>query len=440
MRGQGAWRGSVAERLKVTTKTQHWDLIVLGGGIVGCATAFYAARAGMSCLIVERDGIASAQSGRNLGFVRQQGRDFRELSLMIGAMDLWPDLASDLGRDVGFRRSGYVTLAMCEADLIAHREWQERASSEYGLDTQLLSGEQTHAILPHLGADTSIIGGLYTASDGQAEPGRATRAFFEAALGLGVSVSLGTEAAIIDTSAGRATGVWVGGRFCRSDVVVCAAGTGSSALLRKSGVDLPQEKIRATVVRTLRRAEGLGPCVSGPTTGIRQDSNGAFIMSVAGGEYDVRPDSWRHMRRYAATRRENPDAAKVNYLAPLQWLLPRHMPALLADIPPSRERPYPESVRADQAHAEFRRLFPFLADAAIDTAWAGYIDTLPDVVPAIGPVAGIGGLLVATGFSGHGFGPGPMAGKVMAALADGRPAGVDLSGLSPDRFRSSPQP
>lgn len=215
----------MAERLKMTTKTQHWDLIVLAGGIVGCATAFYAARAGMSCLIVERDGIASAQSGRNLGFVRQQGRDFRELSLMIGAMDLWPDLASDLGRDVGFRRSGYVTLAMCEAD-----------------------------------------------------------------------------------------------------------------------------------------------------------------------------------------------------------------------IPPSRERPYPESVRADQAHAEFRRLFPSLADAAIDTAWAGYIDTLPDVVPAIGPVAGIGGLLVATGFSGHGFGPGPMAGKVMAALADGRPAGVDLSGLSPDRFRSSPQP
>ncbi|WKL28211.1 FAD-dependent oxidoreductase (plasmid) [Sinorhizobium meliloti] len=59
--------------------SQKWDLIVIGGGIVGCSTAFYAARLGLRVLIVERDTPGSGQSGRNLGFVRQQGRDFREL-------------------------------------------------------------------------------------------------------------------------------------------------------------------------------------------------------------------------------------------------------------------------------------------------------------------------------------------------------------------------
>ena len=73
----------------------------------------------------------------------------------------------------------------------------------------------------------------------------------------------------------------------------------------------------------------------------------------------------------------------------------------------------------------------------LEAWWAGIIDTLPDAVPALGAVDGVEGLLVATGFSGHGFGPGPMAGKVMAELAAGRASPVDISDLSPMRFRSA---
>jgi glycine/D-amino acid oxidase-like deaminating enzyme len=414
-----------------------WDLIILGGGIVGCATALYAAREGMSCLIVERDMIASAQSGRNLGFVRQQGRDFRELPLMIASLRLWEGIEADLGRSVGWHQGGNISLAMSEADLASRSEWQRRGREEFGLDVRMLSASETLATVPHLSSEVGILGAMYTPSDGRAEPGRATRAFFEAALEHGVSVSLGKKATRIDTGAGRVTGVWVGDRLHRAETVVCAAGTGSADLLRAAGLGLPQERIRATVARTERRYERLAQCVSGPTTGIRQDADGAFVISVAGGEYDVRFDSWRHMRWYASTRRENPDAARINYLAPFQRLMPRRVQAPLADIAPTSEHVAPEAWRAEQAYAEFCRLFPALADTGIMTSWAGCIDTLPDVVPAIGPVAGIGGLLVATGFSGHGFGPGPMAGKVMAALASGRPAGVDLTGLSPDRFRNS---
>ena len=69
--------------------SERWDMIVVGGGIVGCSAAYYAARQGLKPLIIERDSIAAAQSGRALGYVRRQGRDIRELPMMIEAMEIW---------------------------------------------------------------------------------------------------------------------------------------------------------------------------------------------------------------------------------------------------------------------------------------------------------------------------------------------------------------
>lgn len=277
-----------------------WDLIVVGAGIVGCSTAYYAAKRGMRVLVLERETPGSAQSGRNLGFVRQQGRDFRELSLAIGAMKLWEGMEAELGRKVGWCRGGNLALASNEADMARQEEWQVRAL-DFGLDTQLLTAEQVSKKLPLLSPNATIEGAMYTASDGKAEPGRVTRAYFEAAVELGVSFRLGASVSRFDSSTGRITGVWSGGQLHRARTVLCAAGAGSGRLLRTVGLHLPQEQIRATVVRTMPRPElRIASCVSGPLTGIRQDVRGAYVISVAGGEYDVRWDSCVtcvHMRR-----------------------------------------------------------------------------------------------------------------------------------------------
>ncbi|WP_333827233.1 NAD(P)/FAD-dependent oxidoreductase [Pararhodobacter sp.] len=421
------------------TASRDFDLIVIGGGIIGCAAALYAAQQGMTCLLVERDMPGSAQSGRNLGFVRQQSRDFPELALMIGAVRLWEGAEAALGRSVGWRQGGNLSLAFTEEEMETRRIWQTRGVEEFGLDTRILSRVQTHDLLPHLSTDIGILGAMYTPSDGQAEPPRATRAFFEAGLDAGVTASLGGAVTRIETSGGQVSGVRVGERLYRTRTVVCAAGTGSAALLRAVGLTLPQERIRATVARTLPRTDlRLDPCLSGLQTGIRQDVSGAFVISVAGGEYDLRPDSWRNMRWYAKTRKENPEAVRINYLAPLQRFLGRKVAPPLTDIPPTREYVPTDATRAQQALDDFRRILPAASDLVVETCWAGIIDTLPDVLPALGQIEGVAGLLVATGFSGHGFGPGPMAGKVLAELAAGRDAPVDISELSPMRFRGGP--
>lgn len=415
--------------------TRDWDVIVIGGGIVGCSAAYYAAGKGMRVLLVERDAPGSAQSGRNLGFVRQQNRDFRELSLMIGALRIWEGIEAELGRPVGWRQGGNLSLAFDEADLISRRDWQRRAVDEFGLDTRMLSASETYALVPQLATGRGVVGAMYTPTDGKAEPARATRAFFDAALGLGVSVSFGDPVTRIDVSAGKVSGVQIGDRLHRAGMVITAAGAGSAALLRKIGLNLPQEFIRATVARTVASpGERVAACVSGQQTGIRQDVNGAYVISVAGGEYDLRLDSWRHMRWYQATRKSNPDAARIDYLAPVKRLLPHRTNSPLADFPPSRDHPRPEAFRVEQARREFAELFPVLADLEIETSWAGIIDVMPDVIPVLGAVDGVSGLLVATGFSGHGFGPGPMAGKVLSDLAAGQQSPVDITKLSPMRF------
>ncbi len=414
--------------------SDKWDLIIIGGGIVGCSTALYAARSGLRVLIVERDTPGSRQSGRNLGFVRQQGRDFRELPLAMASLNLWDRLEQDLGRKVGWLRGGNAVLATSDSDLANQADWQFKAR-QFGLDTVLLTQAQIREKLPLIAEKAEVRGAMFTESDGRAEPSRATRAMFEAALEAGISVILGGRVTRVDTQAGHVHGVWIGREHYRADQVLCAAGTESSKLLRAVGYNLPQERIRATVARTVPAAKlTVNPCISLPLTGIRQDARGAFVFSVAGGEYDVRLDSWRTMRHYQETRKSNPDAARINYLGSLQKFAPLRPLAPIADIAPTSEAVEPAYYRVQQAQDEMRRFLPAIADLEIEAVWAGIIDTLPDVIPVMGHVDGVDGLLVATGFSGHGFGLGPMAGKVMAELAQGHSSSVDISGLSPDRF------
>lgn len=408
-----------------------WDVIIVGGGLVGCASAWYAARAGMRVLVIEQDHVGAAQSGRNLGFVRQQQRDFRELSLMIAARGLWENMEETLGQDVGWVQGGNLSLAFSDADMAAREEWRQQAVDAFGLDTRLLTAAQARELVPELCG--TVVGALYTPSDGRAEPTRVTRAFHHAAVAAGAQMLLGHRVDGLSLAGGRVAGVVAGGRLLRADIVVCAAGSGSSRLLRGAGVFLPQDKIRATVVRTAPVNADIRPCVSGPLTGIRQTVDGSLHLSVAGGEYDVRLDSLRYARWFARARKDHAEGISVNYLPFLSGLRrPAQLP--IADIPPSRENPLPQAERVEQALDECATLFPALGRLQVAASWAGYIDTLPDVIPAIGPVAAVGGLLVATGFSGHGFGPAPMAGKVIAELMAGETPSADISRLSPDRF------
>ncbi|MBU2015485.1 MAG: FAD-binding oxidoreductase, partial [Alphaproteobacteria bacterium] len=103
------------------------DVVIIGGGIVGAATAYYLARRGLSVALLEKGYIGCEQSSRNWGWCRQQNRDMREMPLSVLSMRLWDGLADEIGQDLGFRRTGLLYASDDDKQLAEWEKWQEVA-------------------------------------------------------------------------------------------------------------------------------------------------------------------------------------------------------------------------------------------------------------------------------------------------------------------------
>ena len=170
------------------------DVVVIGGGIAGVATALYLAEAGRRVVLCEKGRIAGEQSSRNWGWVRQQGRDPAELPVMIHALRLWDGLQQRLGEAVGLRRTGTTYLANGPADLANFESWLPHARA-HGLDTRMLSRAELDAMLPNA---AGWVGGLHTASDARAEPWTVVPAI--AGLAAEAGVAAGDTDPAVDTA------------------------------------------------------------------------------------------------------------------------------------------------------------------------------------------------------------------------------------------------
>src|ERR1051326_1099870 len=175
------------------------DVVIVGGGIVGCAAAYYLASRGVSVVLMEKDEIGRAQSGRNWGFVRQQGRDPAELPLMIASNRIWSSIERELGADVEWVQGGNLALATTP-DRIALFDGWCTIGRQHGLDTKVLTPAELNELIPDLHGPW--LGALYTPSDGHAEPRKATQAFAHAAAKRGVRVVERCTVEAIETTNG----------------------------------------------------------------------------------------------------------------------------------------------------------------------------------------------------------------------------------------------
>ena len=132
---------------------------MVGGGIVGCATAYYLARRGVRVTLLERGEVAGEQSGRNWGFVRQQGRDPSEVPLMVAANRIWRGLEQELDADIEWIQGGNLALAPTPERLALFEGWLPTARQS-GLDTRLVTPREIQDLLPGMAA--TWVGGLYT--------------------------------------------------------------------------------------------------------------------------------------------------------------------------------------------------------------------------------------------------------------------------------------
>jgi glycine/D-amino acid oxidase-like deaminating enzyme len=405
------------------------DVVVIGGGIIGVSTAFTLAERGVSVALVEKGEIAAEQSSRNWGWCRQMGRDPREIPLIIESLTLWRTMNERIGAETGFRQSGILYTALTDKELEERAAWLEYAR-EYQLDSHIISGEKAAELLP--GSTVRWKGALYTPTDGRAEPTRATSAIARAARAKGASIVRRCAARGVETSGGKVSAVVTERGTIRTQSVVLAGGAWSRLFAGNAGVKFPQLKVVNSVMRTVPFDAGFDTSTSGGGYAVRKRLDGGYTISQQHlSIVDIVPDSFKLLLQFLPALKLEP--ASLRYRIgrtfvteasfPKRWRLDRETPF-------ERMRvldPKPVDWVLDDAMTRLGRTFPAFKGARIVERWAGAIDVTPDAVPVISAVDSLPGFFIASGFSGHGFGLGPGAGRLMADLVMGTPPIVDPS-------------
>jgi sarcosine oxidase subunit beta len=362
------------------------EVLIVGGGGAGCATALHLAWRNVPCVLLERGFVGSQASGVNYGGVRQQGRDPAELPLARRAREIWGRLEELIGEDCEFAVSGHLKLARNdkeEAELIAYA----KTARDYGIELRVIGRNAIRAEYPFLGPQ--VVAGSYCAEDGQANPRLLSPALARAARKAGADIRENAKVVDIARDGDRFVARTADGTEVRARTLVNTAGAWGAEISARFGEPVPLGVVAPNMAVTEPLPYFLKPNlgVCGGDVYARQIPRGNVILGGGRGEAD---------------------------------------PVAL------RARPLP-----DVTFAAMRRavaIVPRLASATIIRTWTGIEGIMPDDLPVMGPSRTTPGLLHAFGFSGHGFAIGPAVGAVMAELAvDGRTA-TPIAGLDIGRF------
>ena len=421
------------------------DVVVIGAGVAGTATAYFLAQRGQKVLLCEKGRVAGEQSSRNWGWIRQQGRDHAELPIMIESNRIWRGLAAETGDDdLTFTQGGCLYLAADRDEMAKYEQWYDMAK-QHQLDTRLLSREDIKRMYPDVAGDR--FGGMVTPSDGRGEPFVAIPALARAAHRLGVAVAEECAVRTLDVSNGRVTGVVTEKGRVSCHAAVLAAGAWSTHFASNEGLDLPQLAVRCTVARTeaaprIFQDQPEVPNIRDRGLSMRRRADGGYTLATGTmAEHYLSPKSFRYFTKFFKILKTTKRDIRLRLGAPEgypgAWGMPRRWSA--NDISPfERKRvlnPEPQPDEVQRLQQRLTERYPVLADTKLAEAWAGMIDVTPDAVPTLGQDPALAGLYICTGLSGHGFGIGPAIGRVMADMVLGRDPGHDVTRFRAERFR-----
>lgn len=368
------------------------DVIIIGSGIIGCATAYYLAKKGRTVIVLDQnDTVGNGGSARNGGGVRQSGRDKRELPLMMfGIKYLWQNLSEELGTDVEYMQKGNLRLGKTEEHLRILSRLAENARS-CGLDVSMVSGAEAREICPYLSDE--VIGASWCPTDGHANPLTTTLGYYKNARRLGVQFYTGESVTALRKYQGKIRYVVTQNQVFEAQQVLVAAGYESREILKSVGIDIPMSKLLLETLVTEAQPPMFYQMLGTATADFygHQSKHGSFVFGGSSGLEAVRRD-------FASDASTNLTASYISR-------------AII-------------------------RYFPVLSDVKIVRTWAGWIDECVDGVPVLSDTPEVPGLVIACGFTGHGFGIGPAAGYVLAQLLAEETPSVDLSAFRYDRFRA----
>ena len=372
--------------------TQTAEVIIIGSGVIGNATAYYLACKGRKVIVLEgSDNIGNGGSSRNGGGVRQSGRDPRELEMVMwGIQNLWPHLHEELDADVEYVQKGNLRLGKTTAHMQILQKLTDSAV-KCGLDVRMMDAQEVRRINPYLSEE--VIGASWCPTDGHANPMKTTLAYYRKARTLGVRFITGEKVVRLEKIHGKLRKVITEKNVYEAEKVLVAAGYESREIIRTVGIDVPmiKQKMQCLVTEAEPRMfEQMLGTAEADFYG-HQSSHGSFVFGGSSGQEGYESDKDRLI------------ASSIS------------VPCICRGI---------------------LKYFPGLAETKIVRAWTGWIDPCVDGIPVMSNVEEAEGLYLATGFSGHGFGIAPAAGYHLSQMICEEEPVVDMRAFRYDRFKA----
>ncbi|WP_153769928.1 FAD-binding oxidoreductase [Labrenzia sp. CE80] len=380
----------------VAISQQIPDVVVIGAGITGLAAALELAEFGVSVEVIETYRPAAMASGWTLAGVRQSGRDLAELPLALSAVKQWSGLSTKLGKDTEYRQEGNLRLARTEAEADSLKQMC-RTQEDAGLPISYLTDlVDIRKIAPPL--SNSVMAATFCPSDGHANPIATAEGYTKSCESLGVRFSFGEGVKSLEAFGGQLVAVKTNKRKVSCGAVLAAPGILVNTLLDPFGISIPLRRPMVTVLRSAPIAPILKPVlgVANADLAVRQEVSGRLRVTSGAEDWD----------------------GQVEHRNDMPVIHPRA-----------------RSVRA--TIEKVANVLPAFSEVEIEQIWAGALDLTPDALPVIDKVPGLSNLVVAAGFSGHGFGIGPVTGPLAAQLLAGREPEHCLAAFSFDRFNQT---
>lgn len=370
---------------------QSAQVVVIGGGVMGASTAYHLAQRGCTdvVLLEKQAFFGQGATGKCAGGIRYQFSTAINIRLSQLSLPMLDRFEEELGQAIDLRRCGYLFLLTNEADVATFRQ---NVALQHGLGvaTEWLSGDDVRRMVPQMAAD-DVLAGAFHGKDGLADPNGVVAGYVRGARRLGVQAFTDTAVTDIETAGGRVTAVVTNRGPIACATVVNAAGPWSAVVSEMAGVPLPVTPLRRQMLTTTPLPE--------------LDPNFPFVIDFAQSLYFHREGEG------LLTGMSNPHET------------------------PGFDERVDEAWEFEHMEAAVARL-PLLAQAGRMAHWAGLYEVTPDAHPIIGAVPQLAGYVVVTGFSGHGFMHGPVAGLLTAEIIlDGAATTLDISSLGYGRFQ-----
>nr|WP_319394857.1 FAD-binding oxidoreductase [uncultured Desulfobacter sp.] len=363
---------------------KKYDVVVIGGGIIGVSTALFLARKGISVCVVEKNIVGQQSSGRAAGNICQSHRPPVDLPIVTRSIEIFEELAAGREFDFEFRRHGNIRLAVNQDHAKALKEMVAREQKE-GINCRYISKDETHAIVPDV-ADHVYLGSVHAPTDGSAEPFKSTWLIADEAKKQGAVIMEHLEVKGFDIETGKITAVKTADGPISCNCAVNTAGAWSAQIGAMAGINVPVEAKLSHLFVTEALPHFLGPVLSTDLYGyFRQTLSGNVLIGYAAKSVD-----------------------EFKYDIDKQAL--------------------------ETAMNRASIIIPKLRNASIIRAFTGFTTWTPDSLPIIGPAPGIKGLFLACAFCGMGFSDGPAVGEAVAEfIADGKTA-LPIDAFRIERF------